>query len=66
MTSGRSKRGNLSSDLHQICIQTLQILYALPTRQNGVENRDKAYLKFVNCLNLHCFASHYETINTDA
>ena len=28
---------------HRIPIQTLEFLTALPTRQDGVENRDKAY-----------------------
>ena len=28
---------------HRIPIQTLQFLTALPTRQDGPENRDKAY-----------------------
>ena len=28
---------------YRIPIQTLQFLTALPTRQDGVENRDKAY-----------------------
>ena len=29
---------------HRISIQTLLFQACLPTRQNGVENRDKAYL----------------------
>ena len=29
--------------LHRISIQTLLFQACLPTRQNGVENRDKAY-----------------------
>ena len=28
---------------HRISIQTLLFFACLPTRQNGVENRDKAY-----------------------
>ena len=29
---------------HRIPIQTLQFLTALPTRQDGAKNRDKAYI----------------------
>ena len=32
---------------HRISIQTLLFQACLPTRQNGVENRDKAYSKFL-------------------
>ena len=32
---------------HRIFIQTLLFQVCLPTRQNGVENRDKAYLVLV-------------------
>ena len=31
---------------HRISIQTLLFQACLPTRQNGVENRDKAYMRF--------------------
>ena len=36
--------------LHRILIQTLQFYAYLPTRQDGVENRDKAYLHKCNTL----------------
>ena len=29
--------------IHKLWIETLQFLTALPTRQDGVENRDEAY-----------------------
>ena len=35
---------------HRILIQTLQFYACLPTRQDGVENRDKAYLHKCNTL----------------
>ena len=35
---------------HRISIQTLLFQACLPTRQNGVENRDKAYSSiFISC-----------------
>ena len=33
---------------HRISIQTLLFQACLPTRQNGVENRDKAYASLVS------------------
>ena len=35
---------------HRISIQTLLFQACLPTRQNGVENRDKAYYVFAVAL----------------
>ena len=43
---------------HRISIQTLLFQACLPTRQNGVENRDKAY--FTTCLFLLVFHIRYQ------
>ena len=34
---------------HYMVIQTLQFLTRLPTRQDGVENRDKVYKVLIQC-----------------
>ena len=38
---------------HQISIQTLLFQACLPTRQNGVTNRDKAYSRHVQFAGLY-------------